>query len=58
MVEALVRGYFAYHAVPTNIRCLDRFRTEIVRAWLSILTTMGPLVSQEHSPWVPSRDRA
>jgi group II intron reverse transcriptase/maturase len=33
MVEALVRGYFAYHAVPTNIRCLERFRTEIVRAW-------------------------
>jgi RNA-directed DNA polymerase len=53
MVEALVRGYFAYHAVPTNIRCLDRFRTEIVRAWLSILTTMGPLVSQEHSPLGP-----
>jgi RNA-directed DNA polymerase len=32
-VEAVVRGYFAYHAVPTNIRCLERFRTEIVRAW-------------------------
>jgi RNA-directed DNA polymerase len=33
MIEAVVRGYFAYHAVPTNIRCLERFRTEIVRAW-------------------------
>jgi len=36
-VEAVVRGYFAYHAVPTNIRCLERFRTEVVRAWLHAL---------------------
>lgn len=33
MIEATVRGYFAYHAVPTNIDRLDGFRTEIVRAW-------------------------
>ena len=36
-VEAVVRGYFAYHAVPTNVRCLERFRTEVVRAWLHAL---------------------
>jgi RNA-directed DNA polymerase len=34
MIEAVVRDYFAYHAVPTNIRRLQRFRTEVVRAWL------------------------
>ncbi len=32
-IEAMVRGYFAYHAVPTNAKRLDGFRTEIVRAW-------------------------
>jgi group II intron reverse transcriptase/maturase len=36
-IEAVVRGYFAYHAVPSNIRSLDQFRTEIVRAWLHAL---------------------
>ena len=29
---AVVRGYFAYHAVPTNIDSLAGFRTQIVRA--------------------------
>jgi len=29
----LVRGYFAYHAVPTNIRALQAFRREITRTW-------------------------
>jgi hypothetical protein len=28
---AVVRGYFVYHAVPNNIRPIDRFRTEVVR---------------------------
>ena len=37
MLQAVVRGYFAYHAVPSNIRCLGRFRTEVVRAWLHAL---------------------
>lgn len=34
---AVVRGYFAYHAVPTNIDSLAGFRTQIVRAWLHAL---------------------
>jgi hypothetical protein len=36
-LEAVVRAYFAYHGVPTNIRRLGRFRTEVVRPWLHAL---------------------
>ena len=32
-LRAVVRGYFAYHAVPTNIDRLDSFRTQVIRAW-------------------------
>ncbi len=34
---SVVRGYFAYHAVPTNIRALETFRTQVVRYWLKSL---------------------
>ena len=34
---AVVRGYFAYHAVPTNLQALGEFRTEVVRWWLRML---------------------
>jgi len=29
----MLRGYFAYYAVPTNSRTIGRFRTEIIRLW-------------------------
>ncbi len=29
----MMRGYFAYYAVPTNWRTIGRFRTEIIRLW-------------------------
>ena len=29
----IVRGYFAYHAVPTNIRALGAFRHHVVDLW-------------------------
>ena len=29
----VVKGYFNYHAVPTNIRALRTFRDEIIRRW-------------------------
>jgi group II intron reverse transcriptase/maturase len=29
----MLRGYFAYYAVPTNWRTIGRFRTEIIRQW-------------------------
>src|SRR5215472_7964919 len=34
----VVRGYFNYHAVPTNSRALVAFRTEIVKSWHRVLT--------------------
>jgi len=34
----VVRGYFNYHAVPTNARALVAFRTEIARRWYRVLT--------------------
>jgi RNA-directed DNA polymerase len=33
----VVRGYFQYHAVPTNIDALASFRTQVTRAWHSSL---------------------
>lgn len=32
-LKQVVQGYFAYHAVPTNISRLDVFRTQVTRAW-------------------------
>lgn len=32
-VGAVVRGYFAYHAVPTNMPRLEGFRTAVIKAW-------------------------
>lgn len=32
-LNAVVRGYFAYHAVPTNLGRLMRFRTQVTRSW-------------------------
>jgi RNA-directed DNA polymerase len=33
----VVRGYFNYHAVPTNFRALAAFRGEITRSWRRVL---------------------
>jgi group II intron reverse transcriptase/maturase len=33
----VVRGYFNYHAVPTNFRALVAFRTEIAKRWHRVL---------------------
>ncbi|UTV82120.1 group II intron reverse transcriptase/maturase [Acidithiobacillus sp. YTS05] len=33
----VMRGYFAYFAVPGNLNRLDGFRTEVIRAWLHAL---------------------
>jgi group II intron reverse transcriptase/maturase len=37
----VVRGYFAYYAVPTNIKALARFRTQIIRTWHRALRRRG-----------------
>jgi len=34
----VLRGYFAYYAVPTNFRCLQRFRKRVVAAWRRVLS--------------------
>lgn len=33
----VVRGFFAYHAVPTNFAVLGKFRYQIIRLWLRTL---------------------
>ena len=32
-LQAVVRGYFAYHAVPTNARALGAFRHYVIDLW-------------------------
>jgi len=32
-LASVVRGYFAYHAVPTNMRTMERFRFQVIRHW-------------------------
>jgi len=36
-LRQVVRGYFKYHAVPTNSRALTAFRDEVTKCWLRTL---------------------
>ena len=36
-LASVVRGYFAYHAVPTNSAAMSRFRFEVIGLWLKAL---------------------
>ena len=36
-LKSVVRGYFAYHAIPGNWRALGTFRTQIARMWYKSL---------------------
>lgn len=47
-LEAVVRGYYAYHAVPTNMHRLNGFRTEVLRAWRHALGRRG---QQTRATW-------
>jgi hypothetical protein len=38
---SVMRGYFAYHAVPTNLPTLGHFRTQVARHWLRALRRRG-----------------
>jgi hypothetical protein len=40
-LASVVRGYFAYHAVPTNAHRLAAFRIQVVRGWLHALRRRG-----------------
>ena len=33
----VIRGFFAYHAVPSNIAALGKFRHQVIRHWLRTL---------------------
>jgi RNA-directed DNA polymerase len=35
---SVVRGYYAYHAVPTNIHAMQAFRTQVERHWSHALS--------------------
>jgi RNA-directed DNA polymerase len=36
-LRSVVQGWYNYHAVPGNSPCLDQFRTQVGRTWLSVL---------------------
>jgi hypothetical protein len=36
-LRSVLRGYFRYHGVPTNIHAMDQFRTELEHAWFRSL---------------------
>ena len=40
-LHAVVRGYFAYYAVPTNIYALGQFRTQVSHHWHKALRRRG-----------------
>ena len=40
-LRSVLRGFFAYHAVPTNSRALRVFRTEVEKHWLRSLRRRG-----------------
>jgi RNA-directed DNA polymerase len=46
---AVVRGYFAYHAVPMNIARLGSFRTEVIRSWQHALLRRS---QRDRTGWV------
>lgn len=57
----VVRGYFAYHAVPTNFRSLDAFRHYVLDLWRRSLNrrshkdrTTWARISRIAADWLPS----
>jgi len=44
----VVRGYFAYHAVPTNSKCLGAFRHYVVDLWRRTLVKRS---QRDHTTW-------
>lgn len=48
-LASVVRGYFAYHAVPTNVHALGTFRTQVARHWHKTLRRRS---QHDGTPWV------
>lgn len=36
-LQSVVRGYFQYHAVPSNEKSLGQFRSHVLRCWLRLI---------------------
>jgi group II intron reverse transcriptase/maturase len=60
-IGAVVRGYFAYHAIPTNGRGMSSFRVEVTRHWLHALRRRSQRsrltwqrMQRLASRWIPS----
>ena len=60
-LQQKLRGYFAYHAIPTNIPRLSAFRTQVVRSWLFALRRRSQRtrmtwerMKRLESRWIPS----
>jgi RNA-directed DNA polymerase len=47
-LRQVVRGYFAYHAVPTNVASLRAFRNHVVDLWRRTLTRRS---QKDHTTW-------
>jgi RNA-directed DNA polymerase len=47
-LRQVVRGYFAYHAVPTNVASLSAFRTHVVDLWRRTLKRRS---QKDHTTW-------
>ena len=52
-LRSVVQGWFNYHAVPGNRRCLDQFRTQVARLWRHVMRRR----SQKGSRWTWDRMR-
>ena len=44
----VIRGFFNYHAVPTNFAALGKFRHQITRIWLRTLRRRS---QRDDTPW-------
>ena len=44
----VIKGFFAYHAVPTNIAALGKFRHQVIRHWLRTLRRRS---QTDDTPW-------
>lgn len=60
-VGSVVRGYFAYHSVPTNRRVLQTFRAQVARKWMRELRRRSqrhrvswPKLTRLMRRWVPT----
>jgi hypothetical protein len=51
-LAAVVRGYFAYHAIHTNVGTLLAFRSQVQRYWLHALRRRG---QRDRTTWVQMR---